>query len=57
MDPCRIFAGNASQRLAQSICDRLQVPLGDVDVGRFEDGEVSVRFNENIRGSDVFVVQ
>jgi ribose-phosphate pyrophosphokinase len=57
MDPCRIFAGNASRRLAQSICDRLQVPLGDADVGRFEDGEVSVRFNENIRGSDVFVIQ
>jgi ribose-phosphate pyrophosphokinase len=57
MDPCRIFAGNASRPLAQSICDRLQVPLGDADVGRFEDGEVSVRFNENIRGSDVFVVQ
>ncbi|TMQ71634.1 MAG: ribose-phosphate pyrophosphokinase [Candidatus Eisenbacteria bacterium] len=57
MDPCRIFAGNASRRLAQSICDRLQVPLGDAEVGRFEDGEVSVRFNENIRGSDVFIVQ
>ena len=57
MDPCRIFAGNASRRLARAICDRLQVPLGDADVGRFEDGEVSVRFNENIRGSDVFIVQ
>ncbi len=57
MDPCRIFAGNASRRLAQSICDRLQVPLGDADVGRFEDGEVSVRFNENIRGTDVFIIQ
>jgi ribose-phosphate pyrophosphokinase len=57
MDPCRIFAGNASRRLAQDICDRLQVPLGDAEVGRFEDGEVSVRFNENIRGSDVFIVQ
>ena len=57
MDPCRIFAGNASRRLAQSICDGLQVPLGDAEVGRFEDGEVSVRFNENIRGSDVFIVQ
>jgi len=57
MDPCRIFAGNASRKLAQSICDQLQVPLGDAEVGRFEDGEVSVRFNENIRGSDVFVIQ
>src|SRR2546428_398316 len=57
MDPCRIFAGNASRRLAQSICDKLRVPLGDAEVSRFEDGEVSVKFNENIRGSDVFIVQ
>ena len=34
MDPCRIFAGNASRTLAQAICDRLQVPLGDADVGQ-----------------------
>jgi ribose-phosphate pyrophosphokinase len=33
------------------------VPVGDAVVSRFEDGEVSVRFNENIRGSDVFIVQ
>ncbi|HET9325692.1 MAG TPA: ribose-phosphate pyrophosphokinase [Candidatus Eisenbacteria bacterium] len=57
MDPVRIFAGNASLNLAQAICDKLRVPLGDVAVTRFEDGEVSVRFNENIRGSDVFIVQ
>ena len=57
MDPCRIFSGSASQRLTQAICDRLKVPVGDVVVSRFEDGEVSVRFNENIRGSDVFIVQ
>lgn len=57
MDPCRIFAGNACRRLAQAICEKLKVPLGDVEVSRFEDGEVSVRFNENIRGSDVFIVQ
>ena len=57
MDPCRVFCGNASRRLAQAICDKLKVPLGDADVSRFEDGEVSVRFNENIRGSDVFIVQ
>ena len=57
MDACRIFAGNASRKLAQSICEKLKVPMGDADVSRFEDGEVSVRFNENIRGSDVFIVQ
>jgi ribose-phosphate pyrophosphokinase len=57
LDPCRIFAGNASRKLAKAICERLKVPLGDADVSRFEDGEVSVKFNENIRGSDVFIVQ
>jgi ribose-phosphate pyrophosphokinase len=57
LDPCRIFAGNASRRLARSICEKLKVPLGDAEVSRFEDGEVSVKFNENIRGSDVFIVQ
>lgn len=57
MEPCRIFAGNASRGLAQKICDVLNTPLGDCFVGRFEDGEVSVKINENIRGSDVFVVQ
>jgi len=57
VDPCRIFAGNASMKLAKSICEKLKVPLGDADVSRFEDGEVSVKFNENIRGSDVFIVQ
>ena len=57
MDPYRIFAGNASRKLALSICEQLKTPIGDIDVGRFEDGEVSVKFNENIRGSDVFIVQ
>jgi ribose-phosphate pyrophosphokinase len=57
LDPCRIFAGSASEQLTKSICARLKVPVGDVVVSRFEDGEVSVRFNENIRGGDVFIVQ
>ena len=57
MEPCRIFAGNASRQLAQSICEQLKTPIGDCEVSRFEDGEVSVKFNENIRGSDVFIVQ
>ena len=57
LDPARIFAGNASHGLAAAICEKLKTPIGDAEVGRFEDGEVSVRFNENIRGSDVFIVQ
>jgi len=57
LDPCRVFCGNASRPLAGKICQHLKAPLGDAEVSRFEDGEVSVRCNENIRGSDVFIVQ
>jgi ribose-phosphate pyrophosphokinase len=57
LDPCRIFSGNSSSTLTRAICEQLQVPVGDCVVSRFEDGEVSVRFNENIRGTDVFIVQ
>src|SRR5437773_11075913 len=57
LDPVRIFCGNASRPLAGKICQHLKAPLGDAEVSRFEDGEVSVKFNENIRGSDVFIVQ
>jgi ribose-phosphate pyrophosphokinase len=57
LDDCRIFTGNANHALAKSICKKLGVALGDVLVSRFQDGEVSVRFNENIRGSDVFILQ
>jgi len=52
-----VFCGNASRPLANKICQHLKAPLGDAEVSRFEDGEVSVKFNENIRGSDVFIVQ
>jgi ribose-phosphate pyrophosphokinase len=57
VESCRIFAGNASRHLAESICQRLHVPLGQADVSRFEDGEVSVKIIENIRGTDVFIIQ
>ena len=57
MEPFRIFTGNANRRLAQAISSHLKSPIGDADVSRFEDGEVSVKFNENIRGTDVFIVQ
>jgi ribose-phosphate pyrophosphokinase len=51
------FAGSASKALAQRIADRLGIELGDVTVKRFEDGEIYVRFDESIRGADIFLVQ
>lgn len=52
-----VFAGTSSKQLARKIADRLGIELGDVRVERFKDGEVYVRFDESIRGADIFLVQ
>ncbi|RUO38701.1 ribose-phosphate pyrophosphokinase [Aliidiomarina shirensis] len=57
MPDMKLFAGNAIPELARKIADRLYIKLGDADVGRFSDGEISVIINENVRGSDVFIIQ
>jgi len=53
----KIFAGNAHPKLAKDISDYIGIPLGQVEVGRFSDGEISVKIHENIRGWDIFIVQ
>ncbi|CAN5580283.1 ribose-phosphate pyrophosphokinase [soil metagenome] len=52
-----VFGGRASQELAAKIALRLNVDLGRVDLRTFADGEVYCRYNESIRGADVFLVQ
>jgi ribose-phosphate pyrophosphokinase len=53
----QVFAGNANRPLAEAIAADLQVPLGRAFVSSFSDGETRIRLDENVRGSDVFVVQ
>ncbi|CAH9049526.1 Ribose-phosphate pyrophosphokinase [Pseudoalteromonas holothuriae] len=57
MPDMKLFAGNATPELAQKVAKRLFIELGDAVVGRFSDGEISVQINENVRGSDVFIIQ
>ena len=52
-----LFTGNANPPLAQEIATHLGVELGKAHVGRFSDGEVDVRIDQNVRARDVFVVQ
>ncbi len=52
-----VFSGNANPKLAADVAERLGLPLGRADVGRFSDGEVSVEIQEHVRGNDVFVLQ
>ncbi len=57
MDKLAIFSGNANLELAKDICRDLKVKLQDALVGRFSEGEIRVKINENVRGKDVFIVQ
>lgn len=43
--------------MAREICDYLKIPLGKAEVTRFSDGEIFVEIDENVRGTDVFVLQ
>jgi ribose-phosphate pyrophosphokinase len=53
----KLFTGNANRVLAREIADFLDMPLGDATVSNFSDGEIMVHLNENVRGSDIFVIQ
>ncbi|MGL4514947.1 MAG: ribose-phosphate diphosphokinase [Lacipirellulaceae bacterium] len=57
MHDLKLFSGNANPRLSQSIADYLGVPLGKISLGRFPDGEISCKIDEDVRGRDVFLVQ
>lgn len=53
----KIFAGNSNRNLAESVVRKLDVPLGRAIVGRFSDNEINVTIGENVRSSDVFLIQ
>jgi len=52
-----VFTGNANPELAAKVVERLDIPMGKANVGRFSDGEVAVEIQENVRGKDVFIIQ
>jgi ribose-phosphate pyrophosphokinase len=56
-DKLKVFSGRANRPLADSIAKHLGVPLGNLNLGNFPDGEASVRIDEDVRGRDVFIVQ
>ena len=53
----KVFTGNAHPALAREICKDLGVSLGKANIDRFPDGEVRLQIQENVRGTDVFVIQ
>ena len=53
----KIFSGRAHPALAREICAYLEIPLGQLTLYNFSDGENYCQIDENVRGADVFIVQ
>ncbi|WP_107037173.1 ribose-phosphate pyrophosphokinase [Brumimicrobium mesophilum] len=53
----KIFAGRATQKLGAEIAKEFGIPLGEVTVAEFSDGEFQPSFEETVRGKDVFIIQ
>jgi ribose-phosphate pyrophosphokinase len=52
-----LIAGNAHSALAQGISKALSIPLAAAHIARFPDGEIDIKVNDDLRGSDCFVIQ
>lgn len=57
MPDLKIFSGRSNIALSDSIVKQLGLSLGKTEIRNFSDGEIWVKYSENIRGSDVFIIQ
>lgn len=53
----KVFAGSSNPELAQKICAKLGIELGQLTISHFADGEIGVRVEETVRGKDVYFIQ
>ena len=53
----KVFSGSSNPELAKKICQAMDIEQGALTTKKFSDGEIWVRFDENIRGQDVFIIQ
>ena len=53
----KIFSGRSNPTLSQKIVESLGIELGQLNIQNFADGELWIKFEENIRGTDVFIIQ
>ena len=53
----KVFSGSSNIPLAEKITHYMGIDLGKIELKRFQDGEISVKITENVRGSDVFLIQ
>lgn len=53
----KVISGNAHKGLSEEVADNLNIQLCDTTITTFSDGEFMVQINENVRGTDAFVIQ
>ena len=53
----KIFSGRSNPELAKKIAISADCKLGDISIKTFSDGEIWVKYEENVRGQDVFIIQ
>ena len=53
----KIFSGRANPTLASNIVSILDQDLGEISIKTFSDGEIWIKYQENVRGCDVFLIQ
>ncbi|KAL8647460.1 MAG: hypothetical protein Q9226_006420 [Calogaya cf. arnoldii] len=52
-----VLGGSSHPQLNSTICDHLQIPIGNVLLSKFSVGETRVEINESVRGKDVYILQ
>ena len=52
-----VFSGSSNLKLADEIAQELGISLGNVKLEKFANGEIYARYQESVRGADVFIVQ
>ena len=52
-----LFSGSSNPELADQIAEELHMPLGNVKLEKFSNGEIYARYMESVRGADVFIIQ
>lgn len=56
-NPFLLFSGNTNPQLADAVANCLQMEMSPVSIGRYNDGEIRIKVEENVRNSDVFIMQ
>ncbi len=52
-----IFSGSANPDLSSAVCKELGIDIGKVAISRFSNGEIYVRFQQSVRGGDLYLIQ